>query len=130
MTWSSGLIQNYAGASTDQLVQVYIARVRSTIEYAAQVFTPLLNASQVDLIEHVQMKAAQIILGPKSLSYVKNLELLDLVTLAERRQCLVKSFAISTYRSPTHRWWYTRHPPLPLNTRKAPLGSLPHPVPM
>ena len=87
------------GADVAQLVQVYIARVRSTVEYAAQVYDPLINSSQSDEIEHVQFKAVQIILGPRSKSYSRNLELLGLVTLAERRACLVRSFAIATYRS-------------------------------
>ena len=43
-----------AGASRDQLVSIYIARVRSTLEYAAQVFDPLLNESQLIEIEAVQ----------------------------------------------------------------------------
>ena len=33
------------GASRDQLLSIYIARVRSTLEYAAQVFNPLINDS-------------------------------------------------------------------------------------
>ena len=45
------------GADVAQLVQVYIARVRSTVEYAAQVYDPLINSSQSDEIEHVQFKA-------------------------------------------------------------------------
>ena len=51
---------------------------------------------------------------------MKNLEQLGLVTLAERRVCLVRSFAIATFRSHAHRWWYVPHPPLPLNTRTIP----------
>ena len=109
-----------AGADTTQLVQVYIARVRSTVEYAAQVYDPLINASQVSKIEHVQFRAAQIILGPRSRSYAKNMEQLGLVTLAERRAELVRNFAIATYRSPIHRWWYVPHPPTLLNTRLVP----------
>ena len=34
-----------AGASQDQLLDLYIARVRSTLEYGCQVFSSLLHAS-------------------------------------------------------------------------------------
>ena len=32
----------------------------------------------------------------------------------------VVSFAIACYKSEEHRWWFTPHPPLPLNTRLVP----------
>ena len=66
------------------------------------------------------MKCLQIVRGRNSESYSRNLAALDLVTLAERRNELILSFAISCFRSEHHRWWFVPHPPLPLNTRVAP----------
>ena len=99
-----------SGASTDQLVALYIARVRGTLEYGAQVFGTVLNASQSDELEAVQVKSLQIVLGSASSSYARNLEALGMVTLAERRLELIKSFAISCYKSVEHRWWFTPQP--------------------
>ena len=68
-------------------------------------------------MEDLQAKCLQIILGQKSKSYERNLATLDLPTLEERRVFLIKQFAISTYKSAIHRWWYEPHPPPPLGTR-------------
>ena len=89
-----------AGATQEQLVQLYVARVHSTLEYAAQVYTPLLNASQAMELESVQRKCLQIVLGPKSKSYEDNMATLGLDSLAVRRSFLVKtvlSLAIARY---------------------------------
>ena len=107
-----------AGASRDQLLALYIARVRSCVEFGAQVYGAVVNISQSDTIEAVQSKALQIVLGSASRSYAKNLATLGLETLENRRQDLLKSFAISCFRAPEHRWWFTPHPPLPLPTRQ------------
>ena len=109
-----------AGASTQQLVELYIAIVRSTMEYGAAVFNPLLNGSQTEELESVQRRCLQIVLGSESRGYESNLAKLGLTTLAERRNELVRSFAISCYRSPNHRWWFNPHPALPLGTRYRP----------
>ena len=102
-----------AGASRDQLLSVYIARVRSTLEDSAQVCHPLLNQSQSDKLEAVQRNSVQIILGADSRSYSANLTTLGLLSLASRRTELVKQFAISCYKSPRHRGWFTPHPLFP-----------------
>ena len=82
------------GASVEQLTSVYVTRVRSTVEYGAQVFHPLLNESQSKEIEEIQRKSLQLILGAKSRSYEANMLTLGLSPLSERRALLVKNFAI------------------------------------
>merc|ERR1711888_389200 len=72
------------------------------------------------MLENVQRRCLQIVLGTESKGYESNLARLSLSTLATRRLDLVKSFAIGCYRSQEHRWWFTPHPPLPLNTRLVP----------
>ena len=52
-----------AGASIDQLVTLYIARVRSTVEYGCQVYGTILNGAQDKMVEDIQKKCCQIILG-------------------------------------------------------------------
>ena len=105
-----------AGASEDQLLCLYIARVRATLDYGAVVYGTMINESQSEELESVQAKCLQIVRGQKNESYSKNLTAMGLVSLAERRSELITTFAISTYRSEEHRWWYTPHPPLPLIT--------------
>ena len=105
------------GADRDQLVSLYIARVRATVEFAAQVYGTVLNAGQSDAIEKIQRRCCQIILGPQSLSYARNLQTLGLESLEKRRNDLVYQFAISSFRSVEHRWWFTPHPDPPLHTR-------------
>ena len=105
-----------AGASQDQLLALYIARVRSTLEYGAQVYHNVINGVQSEELESVQLKCLQIVRGRTSESYARNLCVLELQTLEDRRKELVKTFAIACYRSDEHRWWFTPHPPFPLNT--------------
>ena len=62
----------------------------------------------------------QIVLSSRSRSYDSNLVTLGITTLLERRNELVRNFAISCFRSQEHRWWFSPHPPLPLNTRLDP----------
>ena len=102
-----------AGASQDQLLSLYTARVLGTLDYGAQVYGTLLNQSQSDELEAVQMKCLQIVRGQNSESYTKNLVALGLVTLVERRRELILAFSISCFRSIEHRWWFT---PLSLST--------------
>ena len=79
-----------AGATRSQLLSLHIARVRSTIEYAVQVYGTVINLSQADEIESVQRRCLQIVLGSESKSYERNLTTLSLSSLADRRQFLVK----------------------------------------
>ena len=74
-----------AGASREQLLSVYVARVRSTLEYGSQVFDCLLNESQAEELEAVQQMCLQIIMGSSSGSYGSNLSSLGLVTLADSK---------------------------------------------
>ena len=57
-----------AGASSEQLLTLYIARVRSTVEYGAQVYGAILNGAQSLEIERVQLRCLQIVLGNQSRS--------------------------------------------------------------
>ena len=91
------------GGSTDQLVQIYQTRVRSTLESGAQVIDPLLSAVQAGEIEAVQQSCLQIVLGTESRSYTSNMASLGITSLASRRKVLVRDFAIACFKSPSHR---------------------------
>ena len=99
-----------AWETPEQICDVYVARVRTVVEYGAQVYGCVINATQSEELEQLQAKCLQIALGASSRSYAKNLATLGLETLENRRQDLLKSFAISCFRAPEHRWWFTPHP--------------------
>ena len=67
-----------AGAAIPQLLTLYTARVRSTCEYGCQVYGGIINASQSNVLEDIQTRCCQIILGERSSSYAANLEILEL----------------------------------------------------
>ena len=98
------------GADRAQLICLYVARVRSTVEFGAQVYGPIVNAGQSEALEAIQRRCCQIILGPESLSYARNLLTLGLETLEMRREHLVRQFAISLFHNVEHRWWFKPHP--------------------
>ena len=106
-----------ARAAVPQMVTMYIARVHSTLEYCCQINGGLINDAQSKLIEEVQVRCCQIILGVRSKSYAKNLAELDLERLDERRSSLMERFAVSCYACSDHSWWFTRNERYTANTR-------------
>ena len=61
------------GAGTDQLLSLYIARVRATLESGAQVYGTLLNGEHAKELEAIQRQCLQIILGSTSQRYERNM---------------------------------------------------------
>ena len=87
------------------------ARIRSVLEYGAQVWGAVINGLQSKAIENCQMKALQVILGAQSSSYSVNRAKLSVELLSDRREELMTKFAISTFKDPRFRKWYTPFPP-------------------
>ena len=108
-----------AGASPKQLADVYVARVRGVIEYGAQVYGCCLNKGQSQALENIQARCLQIVRGKQSRSYRANLAALGLPRLDDRRVILMRSFAISAYRSVHHRWWFSPNEQSQSKTRSA-----------
>ena len=96
-----------AGAKRGQLLDLYIARVRSTLECGAQVFGAVINMSQAEALEAVQMKSIQIVMGSASKSYVENMAALGLKPLSARRHDLMKC----SNRIPLNTWQITQEGP-------------------
>ena len=65
----------------------------------------MVNQSQCDELEGVQLKCLQIVRGRNSESYSRNLVALDLVTLAERRKELILAFTISCFSYSSNQGW-------------------------
>ena len=91
------------GGTTDQLVLVYITRVRSVLEFAAPVFHSGLTKHQSSQIETVQKKAFAIIRGKDYASYESSLSYLKLERLDTRRENLCLTFAKKCVDNPKHK---------------------------
>ena len=98
------------GGSTDQLVQIYLTRVRSTLEFAAPVFHPGMTHEQSMKVERVQKKAFAIILGNRYHNYESALLELKLERLDQRRLTLCYNFAIKCTKSDKHSTMFPTNP--------------------
>ena len=79
--------------SVGDLKKIYIAFIRSKLEYACTVWhSSLTNENRSD-IERIQKCAFKIILGNYYISYENALEKLNMKTLNERREILCLNFA-------------------------------------
>ena len=96
------------GASSDQLKAVYVARIRSILEFAAPVFSSGLTKDQSSQIEMIQKKSLAIILGSRYLSYEHAMSLLDLERLDKRREDLCYKFALSCTQSQKHKHMFPK----------------------
>ena len=99
------------GANEEQLLSVYLTRIRPVLEFASPVWFSLIHQSQANLLEGIQRKALNIILGMRASSHNKNMEHLSLPTLQERRQTLALAFARKAVVSHRHSHWFKLAPP-------------------
>ena len=85
--WSIRFLKN-AKLRNCELVQLYCAILRPTIEYTAPTYHAMLTEDMSERIEKLQQRVLKIIYG-WNVSYRKALEQSGLTTLKERRQVLV-----------------------------------------
>ena len=105
------------GGSTEQPITIYQTRVRSTLEFAAPVFTSGLTKEQSRQIEMVQKKAFAIILGKNYTSYESALDFLEQERLDLRRTNISYSFAVECTQSEQHKSMFPLNPNVRLNMR-------------
>ena len=103
------------GASTADLLDVYKKQVRSVLEFAAVVWTAGLTEENRKQIERVKKSAFAIILRRNYKLYENALEILEMGTLAIRRETLALKFAKKTGKTDKHKRWY--EPSEPSTTR-------------
>ena len=101
-----------------QLLKVYQTRIRSTLEFAAPVFTSGLTKMQSQKLEMVQKKAFAIILGSSYTSYQSALISLHQERLDTRRLQLCLKFATKCTKSPKHCSMFPLNPNFRPNMRK------------
>ena len=95
------------GASTNDLIDVYVKQCRSILELAVPAWSPGLTVGNSNQIERVQKAALAIIMGEKYSSYSNALHKLDMETLVDRRTALCLSFAKKAYKSEKFSEWFT-----------------------
>ena len=85
---------------TSQLVQIYKLFIRSVTEQSSVVWSSSITADESDDIERTQKVALRIILRDQYKSYNNALSLVNLQTLAHRRETLLLKFATKTLKNP------------------------------
>ena len=98
------------GGTINQLVTVYLARIRTTLEFAAPVFSSSLTQGQSKKIEMVQKKALAIVLGKNYQNYESALSQTGLERLDARRVSLCLKFALKCTESQRHMSMFPKNP--------------------
>ena len=93
------------GFTTDELVHVYKTMLRPVVEYGCPVYHLSLTDDQDERIERLQDHALKCIFGPE-LSARRLRGLAGLTTLRERREEIVKKFAIKSSNDPALAHWF------------------------
>ena len=94
------------GASTSDLVDVFVKQVRPVLEYAVPVWHSGITQYESDAIERVQKAASKIILQDKYKSYCTALKTLNLQPLQDRREKLCTKFALQAEKHPKFKSWF------------------------
>jgi len=92
----------FIGMNLKDLVIVYIAYIRSILEYCCVVWSSSLTIAQDDALERVQKVSLKVILGPVYVKYQSALSVVELETLRIRREKLCLSYAKKCLKSQRH----------------------------
>ena len=86
----------------NDILLFYTMKIRSVLEYAAPVLTPMLTAKHISDIERIQKIVLKVILGPLYITYEEASLSLSIVSLESRRRQLSLNFALACINSPQH----------------------------
>ena len=96
------------GVSRDDLLLTFQSRIRTHVEQNVPLWHFAISKKLATLIEKVQKICVFIILGKHATpNYSRNLSILDLEPLDERRLKLCKNFAKKTLKHPVHKEMFT-----------------------
>ena len=109
-----------AGVPIKVMVGIYTAMICPVIEYACQVYGPLLAASHVNDIEKLQWRILKIIYGHRT-TYQEAIDLAGTQTLEERRITICGKFAQKTLANGRFSRWFPREIPSTYPLRHQPL---------
>ena len=94
------------GASSENLLDVYIKQIRCVLELAAPAWQGSITLVEKKDLERVQKCALAIILGKSYSSYDHALKILGLDTLDARRNKLSLKFALKAEKHPKFKNWF------------------------
>ena len=103
------------GAGPKILLDLYQKHIRSILEYSVPAWGPMISDENCDEVERVQKCAYKVIFG-QNLSYKRQLELSNTLSLAQRRTILTHKFAVKCRDSQTFSNWFESRPII-VNTR-------------
>ena len=99
---------NEIGVSRQDMLMTYQGRIRAHLERHAPLFHFSINQKLSEAIEKVQKMCAFVILGKTATSsYSKNLAILGLETMRERRDKLCSNLAKKSLKRPVHKSMFT-----------------------
>ena len=98
------------GVKGTDLVNIFIAYIRSKLEYCCTVWHSSITLEQTKDIERVQKVCCRTILQDFDISYKEALRKLKLVKLSERRETLCLNFALKCTKNESNKDMF------PLNT--------------
>ena len=88
-------------ASAHDLIAVYQMYIHPVLEYASPLWHSSLTQRQIELLELIQKRAWRIVLGNEYTSYAA-METLQLCSLVERREQLLRGFGEKLFKSKHH----------------------------
>ena len=95
-----------AGASLEDMTDVYIKQIRSVLEFGAPVWNSGLTKEEITDIERTQKSFLHIALGSEYVDYENALSIAGLETLQSRRTTLCTRFAIKAAKHQKHQNWF------------------------
>jgi hypothetical protein len=105
------------GATTAELLDVYMKQCRSILELAAPVWTGGLKSDDIVSLERVQKTACAIILGRAYEGYENALLKLDIKSLEERRLDLCLKFVKKSAKDDKYKHWFVKADAATVKTR-------------
>ena len=106
-----------AGVPDGDLIGVYTSTIRSVLEYASCVYTPMLTQGDDEMLERLQGRVLKTIFGYHT-SYREALEKSGLQSLKERRNLSLKKFTEKTVANPRFDDWFPTHRPYAYEIRQ------------
>ena len=108
----------FSGMLPGDMLFVYKAVIRPVADFAAPAYHTLLTQGQSDCLERIQRRAFKIIFG-NDVSYATVLREMNITSLKERREELVRRFASKAARNPRFcEKWFPKHYDTGHNTRR------------
>lgn len=106
-----------AGMKERDLLMTYKSVIRPTVEFAACSYHSLLTCEQANIIERLQGRAMKVVFG-ENVSYRTVIESGNIELLADRREQLVKNFAVKASKNERFANWFPPNPEIDHELRR------------